>query len=316
MLVDEQNEKYLALAVNTNQFGRTFQDRTYVFSIRERPDNISDSDHIYNLNVRGKRGNIVQVYPAVEYDFVPNRLYVQNGDYIHFQWTGSDYNPKRGPNDAEGGPPDPEDPGGNARADRSNVIEVHDLAKARPINRSELMGNKSSTLFHDANSKTMFVTDDDNDPDWDTIVKLAYLNQTNCLTLQEVKADNNRETNPRNCFKLNAAKTPYFDGGLVKMRRNGEFHYMSSRNNHFSNRDQKGTIIVLEHYNRPHNPDDDDDASVGAIIGWTIFSIAILAALLLIIATIGYIIYKGRSAKSKPSRGVASDELGSSLLPS
>jgi len=311
--LDEPNDKYLALAVNTNQFGRTFQDRSYVFSIRERPDNVSDRDHIYNLNVRGKRGNIVQVYPAVEYDFVPNRLTVKKGDYIHIQWTGSDYNPERGPNDAEGGPPDPENPSAtNSRADRSNMIEIHDMSKARPMNISEIMGNKSGNFFRDSNSKSMFVLDDDENPDTETIMHLAYLNQTKCLSRQEVENANDRETNPRNCFKLNAAKTPYFDGGLVQMNRKGEFHYMSSRNNHFSNRDQKGTIIVVSHYDRPSNPDTDDDISAGEIVGWTIFSVALLVAFILIFATIGYIVLKGKKSSNKPKK--ATGELGSGLL--
>jgi len=105
------DEKFVSLAVNTNQYARTFQDRSYKFAIKKRPAASADSDDqldtphvpviasdakVFNVNVRGKRGNIVQTYPAVEYDFVPNSLALDPGDFVHFQWTGSDYNPRRG----------------------------------------------------------------------------------------------------------------------------------------------------------------------------------------------------------------------------
>lgn len=103
----------LKLAINTQQYGRVFQDRSHVFAIRTPPEELKNKK-IYNLNVRGKRGNIVQVYPAVEYDFVPNRLETSINDYIHIQWTGSNTNPNN--NDGQGA----------AGSDRSNILLLND----------------------------------------------------------------------------------------------------------------------------------------------------------------------------------------------
>ena len=58
--------------------------RSHSFAVRSRPAHL-EGVTIHNVNVRGKRGNIVQVYPGVEYDFVPNTLTVREGDYVHYQ---------------------------------------------------------------------------------------------------------------------------------------------------------------------------------------------------------------------------------------
>jgi len=73
--------------------------------------------------------------------------------------------------------------------------------------------------------------------------RMAMLDQTNCKNRSQLNNENNPEADVQNCFKLNAAQ-PYFNGGLIQMNISNTFYYMSSRNNNFSNRGQKGTIEV------------------------------------------------------------------------
>lgn len=150
----------LRLNINTAQFGRTFQDRSHVFQIRKRPSSLpcglrtNDACNIYNLNVRGRRGNIQQTYPAVEYDFVPPNLQVSRNDYLHIQWTGSDANDQ---NNA-----------GNGRTgtDRNNIVIIPSVGKNYPTSLNPLL-QTNSTPIHFSN-------------DNDKIALMAYLNQTGC----------------------------------------------------------------------------------------------------------------------------------------
>jgi len=241
-------EQKLGFATNTNQYGRTFQDRTYTFEIKPAAamnnaegaswGNCKDGN-LYNMNVRGKRGNIVQAYPSVEYDFVPNKLTVTEDDCIHLQWTGSDYNPNRNPNNGEGGPPNPNN-SNEGKSDRTNMVQTGLLRNNFPVL------DKSEFSMFTATSEQ-----------W---LKMTFLDQPltangngprTCLTATEldnqgVNNRQDRERDHRNCGKLSGAKIPHTDIGVVKAGSVGTYEYMSTRNNNLSNRGQKGTITVTE----------------------------------------------------------------------
>jgi len=217
----------LQMAIDTTQFGRTFQDRSYVFGIRPRAgSNVPSDANVYNINVRGKRGNILETYPALQYDFVPEILYVNVGDYIHFQWSGCDTNPSGNAGE------------GTDQTDRSNIVQLATLDSNTPATDAWLAQNT---------------------PLFDTLQLRQYMtfinqNASTCLNQTELLAENGDNkgdalTDPRNCMKLNAAPSPYFDGGAIRMNQTtGEttpFFYMCSRNNNFSNRGQKAVIYVL-----------------------------------------------------------------------
>lgn len=206
---DNANESLpLRLAINTAQFGRTFEDRSQVFIIKKRPQELEGAT-IHNFNVRGKRGNIAQVRNCVEYDYVPKVLNAKVGDYIHFQWCGSDYNPNGNAGEGRDG------------TDRSNVVPVV---------------TQDSNLMLPIQNVTMFTKED--------LVSLAWIDQQDCYNTTEMLGEKkNEDQDLKSCHFLNGAPSPYYSR-LVQVKEAGVLHVMSSRNNNFSNRSQRGTLII------------------------------------------------------------------------
>lgn len=203
----------LEVTLNTNQYGRTFEDRSHLFEVRRRPEDIPEDAEIHNLNVRGKRGNIVQTYPSVEYDYHPNRLEMVQGDYLHIQWSGANSNPQNNAGQ------------GRAGTDRSNIVPLKEITWEKEgyyndpahgclaCNYPEIM--TASSKFLDFTKEEMMM--------------LAY--QTNNQYFGDLE-------------ELDDAPT-HFSIGPKKITTAGIWRFLCTRNNNFTNRSQKGEIRVL-----------------------------------------------------------------------
>jgi len=216
----------LRLAINTNQFGRTFQDRSHVFYISRLPTDWT-GETVINLNVRGKRGNIVQTYPSVEYDFIPNRLTVSTTDLIHVQWTGSNtHNNGGGGGDGQAG----DDGQGQGGTDRNNLVSIDDYASNFPIPLDKAEFDDQNLVKQ---SECYWMTGSAIN-DWvDCAVILATAGYATSKTADFTSFD----------YQMNNAPASLVGGVVMKVSTAGTYNYMSSRNNNFSNRGQKGFIV-------------------------------------------------------------------------
>ncbi|KAJ7333540.1 hypothetical protein OS493_017077 [Desmophyllum pertusum] len=226
----------LKLAINTAQYGRTFQDRSHIIRLSQRlTDGVPLDKNIYNLNVRGKRGNIVQVYPAVEYDFVPNKLNIRKEtDVVHIQWTGSNSHNNNSPaGDGQAG-----DAGeGKSGTDRNNLVETGNLLDNYPL------PFEMSKLFQGAIAVWTSLELKNPKPE-DMAVSLASAGYYTCLKKSKTcDAESVEAKKTKMDYLLNNAPAS-FGGIMLKFSNKGCFYYMCSRNNNFSNRSQKGLICI------------------------------------------------------------------------
>jgi len=244
------------LAIDTSQYGRTFEDRSFTFDIIKRTSDLN-KEKIINVNVQGKRGNIAQIRNCVEYDFVPNNITITDDEYLHFQWVGSDYNPPE--NDGEG----------RAGTDRSNLVFIDDLKDNFP--------SLEMNIF-----------------DKEILIKLAsidqpYQNKSVCVF------PNNDEQSINNCAILNNAP-PYFNMGPItpiKLNKSKKVYAISTRNNNFSNRDQKLILNIIANNQNPNKDSisdsilnsDSDSEKNKYVVGFTFFGIII------IVIIVGSVIY-------------------------
>ncbi|KAJ7350209.1 hypothetical protein OS493_037729 [Desmophyllum pertusum] len=196
---------HLQLALNTAQLPRTFQDRSHVIILKPRsslPEKYQHSN-IYYIGGMGKRGNIVQAYPAMEYRFTPERISVKTDDVVCFVWSGTD---------------------------RTNVCWVKEGC-------SSLKPPACSSL-------PLEVVD--HVKEFNAAKLNLHLNK-GCYTGTNLQSQLNNA--PPSC------NPPCF-----RITKPGEYCYMSTRNNNFSNRRHMGQITVTKSKEEEEEEENSEEA--------------------------------------------------------
>lgn len=228
----------LQMNLNTDQIGRTFQDRTHLFKILPRPTGVSPTENIYNWNVLGKRGNIVQNYPAVEYDFTPRTLQISSNDLVHIQWAGANTH-KNGNIGGDGQTGD--DGEGQTGTDRSNLVEMRNRDENYPLPYEHTTFWKNVQVRWSPMEKSPSNIKQD-----DLALYFASSGYYRCKHAADCPGGDSGYIYDTATTKLDSllnVAPASFEGALLKVNR-GTYHMMCTRNNNFSNRAQKATLIV------------------------------------------------------------------------
>jgi len=235
----EPSEIKMQLAINTAQFGRTFQDRTHYFFVEDRPAEIPADAVIKLQTVRGKRGNIVQTFPATEYFMHPERTYARVGEYVHFAWTGSNTNPNN--NDGQG----------KQGTDRSNMVvqRVDQYDKTLYSNfEADMMGLGGGEMGSASNSYPGYTKAPDAyeiPAQFQAELQLEAFGGIGEEALVMLGTTRQTPHDMGNMEELDDAAAS-FQMAPVKMNTVGCTNYLCTRNNNFSNRAQKGKFCVAE----------------------------------------------------------------------
>lgn len=295
--VFKDGESPLSIALNTDQSGRTFQDRSHVFWIapkaqikKDYPD--KDCSKVRYVHIMGKRGNIVQVYPSVEYMFVDQEMSVESDTCLLWQFGNSFFNPNRNPNNAEGW----------RYSDSTNVVESLDLNHNFP--RYHVKANPKTGKDEEEASDTFF--------DYKDALYMGLLGQAEilkdgvyknandannnkktttfkCIKEKEATAAGQKDDHPLLCGKMNVGHIGKIQR-MTKASKAGLFSFVTTRNNNFSNRKQTLSIQVAEREEEIALQRSAEAAkTAGTVIGVVLLIGAITFGVIVVLAVVGVI---------------------------
>ena len=182
---------------------------------------------------------------------MPNKIKLGEDDLLHIQWTGSNtHNNGQPQGDGEVG----DDGQGNTGTDRSNLAQTNSQSENFPLPYEitnlwkdiELIGilNNSSQIGDDSGSyfkKISWSSSSDNAKD----IALYFSTSSYYECTKSATCDKSYESLPLLDNNLNNAPASV-PGALIKFTQKGKsYYYISTRNNNFSNRSQKGSIEIL-----------------------------------------------------------------------